>query len=184
MTVEEIFNKIASHMVDGIAYHDELVKGYSFLNLWGYVKCQEYHYYEETRNYKQFEHYYVTHYYKLLQITPEKKTLVPATWYKYSMQAVDVGTKRNGIKELLTKWIEWEKDTKKLYEEMYSELTNLKEVAAAIELQKYIQDVDEELSAAQKEQLNLESIGYNLDVIIDWQDDIKKKYKKKIKNIF
>ena len=184
MTVEEIFNKIASHMVDGIAYHEELIKGYSFLNLWGYVKCQEYHYYEEARNYKQLEHYYMTHYHKLLQITSEKKNPIPATWYKYSMQSVDVGTKRNGIKELLTKWIEWEKETKKLYEEMYSELTNLKEAAATIELQKYIQDVDEELSIAQKEQLNLESIGYNLDVIIDWQDDIRKKYKKKIKNIF
>ena len=184
MTIEEIFNKLASHMEEGIAYHQELIRGYSFLGLWGYVKCQEYHYYEEAKHYKEFEHYYMTHYHRLLQIQLDKKELIPAIWYKYTMQAVDSGTKRNGIKELISKWIEWEKETKKLYEEMYLELTNLKEVAAAIEVQKYIEDVSEELSIAQKEQLNLDAIGYNLDVIIDWQDDIKKKYKKKIKELF
>ena len=159
MTVEEIFSKINNHMEKGIAYHKEFIRAYSFLGLWGYAKCQEYHYYEEIC-----------------------AQIIPSTWYKYTAQAVDVGTKRSSIKELLTKWIEWEKETKKLYEEMCFELTNLTEVAAAIEIQKYIQDVDQELSQAQKEQLNLESIGYNLDVIVDWQDDIRKKYKKKIKN--
>ena len=183
MTVEEIFSKINNHMEKGIAYHKEFIKAYSFLGLWGYAKCQEYHYYEEICAQQQLEHYYMAHYFKLIQKeVEERKEIIPSTWYKYTAQAVDVGTKRSSIKELLTKWIEWEKETKKLYEEMCFELTNLTEVAAAIEIQKYIQDVDEELSWAQKQQLNLESIGYNLDVIVDWQDDIRKKYKKKIKN--
>lgn len=184
MTIEEIFNKVGSHMMDGICYHDNLVKAYQFLGLWGYAKCQEYHYYEETQNYRHFEYYYTSHYFKLLQIEKEgRKEVFPASWYKYSAQAVDVGTKRSSVKDLIAKWIEWEKETKKLYEEMYLELTNLREIAAAIELQKYIKDVDKELSWAQKEQLNLEAIGYNLDVIIDWQADIKKEYKGKIKSL-
>ena len=185
MTVEDIFNKIASHMAEGISYHEELIKAYSFLGLWGYVKQQEYHYYEEVHNYKQFEHYYMTHYFKLLEIKiEEQKEFISQSWYKYTAQSVDIGTKRSSIKDLMNKWIQWEKETKKLYEEMYLELTNLREVAAAIKVQKYIEDVSEELSSAQKEQLNLEAIGYNLDVIIDWQSDIKKKYKKKIKFLF
>ena len=185
MTVEEIFNKIITHMEEGLIYHSEFIKAYSFLGLWGYVKCQEYHYYEEMRNYKQFEHYYMAHYFKLLNSElKEKKEIFPSSWYKYSAQAVDIGTKRSSIKDLIVKWIEWEKETKKLYEEMYLELTNLREVAAAIKLQKYIQDVDKELSWAQKEHLNLDAIGYNLDVIIDWQTSIKKKYQEKIKSLF
>jgi hypothetical protein len=29
--------------------------------------------------------------------------------------AIDTGTKRRLIKDLMTKWVEWEKKTKKLY---------------------------------------------------------------------
>ena len=73
MTVEEIFNKIITHMEEGLIYHSEFIKAYSFLGLWGYVKCQEYHYYEEMRNYKQFEHYYMAHYFKLLNSELKEK---------------------------------------------------------------------------------------------------------------
>ena len=110
--------------------------------------------------------------------------VIPEAWYKYSAQAVDVSTKRKAIKDLMTKWVEWEKNTKKLYEEMYLELTNLKEVAASIKVQEYIQDVDEELSEIQMELLNLEAIEYDLSLIIDWQDKLEKKYQKSIKALF
>ena len=184
MTVEEIFGKISGHMKQGIAYHEEFIKAYSFFGLWGYAKEQEYHYYEEVCAHQRLQHYYMTHYFKLIQNEiGEMKEMFPSAWYKYSAKSVDAGTKRSGVKDLITKWIEWEKETKKLYEEMYLELTNLKEAAAAIELEKYIEDVDDELSEAQKLQLNLEAIGYNLDLIVDWQPDIKKKYKGKIKSL-
>jgi hypothetical protein len=29
--------------------------------------------------------------------------------------AIDIGAKRNAIRELMNKWVEWEKSTKKLY---------------------------------------------------------------------
>ena len=172
-------------MVEGIVYHGELLKAYLFLGLYGYAACQEYHYYEETKNYKKFERYYMKHYFRLLNPIMENKTNnFLSSWYKYSMQSIDINTKRSSIKDLVGKWIEWEKDTKKLYEEMYLELTNLREISAADELQKYIQDVTKELSFIQKKQLDLEAIGYDLGIIIDWQADIKKKYKKKIKFLF
>ena len=178
MTLEEIFSKIISHMKQGIKYHEEFIKAFSFLGLWGYAKCQEYHYYEEICAYNKFSHYYISHYFRLLQVKDEEiKELIPTTWYKYSAQAVDINTKRNAIKELMTKWVEWEKDTKKLYEEMYFEILNMKEAAAAIQIEELIKDVDDELHKAQKELLNLEAIGYDLTLIIDWQDKLKKKYK-------
>lgn len=94
--------------------------------------------------------------------------LIPNSWYRYTAQEVDINTKRSCIKELMEKWIEWEKETKHLYEEMYLELTGLKEIAAALYITKLIKDVDEELSNAQQSLLDLEAIGFNLDVIIDW----------------
>ena len=52
MTIEEIFNKIAAHMIEGIMYHDEFAKVYDFLGLWGYARCQDYHHLEEEQSYR------------------------------------------------------------------------------------------------------------------------------------
>jgi hypothetical protein len=43
MIVEEIFNKIISHMEEGLCYHKEFAKAFDFLGLWGFSKCQLYH---------------------------------------------------------------------------------------------------------------------------------------------
>lgn len=180
MTVDEIFNKLASHMIEGTMYHYEMLQGYQFLYLDGYAKEQEYHFIEETNNYKKFAQYYIKHYYKLLSLENiNRPKLIPETWYKYTTKAVDTGTKRNSIKELMNKWIEWEHSTKKLYQEMRQELYSIGEVDAAIYLDKYIEDVSEELSHAEHQLLMLETINYDIVQIIEWQEDLYKKYKKK-----
>lgn len=181
MTIEEIFNKLASHMIEGTMYHDEFSKAYDFLGLYGYAQCQTYHYIEEQEAYKCLSHYYSTHYFKLLQ--PEIIThpeIIPQTWYKYTTWAVDASTRRSAIKELMMKWVEWEKSTKELYQTLRQELISLDEAAAALYLDKYILDVDKELRHAQKKLIHLESINYDLTIIIPEQDDLYKKYKKKL----
>ena len=146
MTIEEIFNKLASHMCEGVRFHDEAAKAYDYLNFEGLYKCHIYHATEEKHGFLLLSHYYMTHYFKLLQLEniPDSK-LIPDTWYKYTTQVVDGGTKRNAIKELMEKWIKWEQETKKLYEQMRRELYELGETAAALYIDTYIDDVDKEL---------------------------------------
>lgn len=181
MTVEEIFNKLATHMHEGVMYHDEMAKAYDFLGLWGLSLCHTYHAFEEKQGYRCLSHYYATHYFKLLQIedTPRPK-LIPDTWYKYSTQAVDNGTKKSSVKDLMQKWVEWERSTKKLYQELRQELTSIGELAAAMKLDCYIKDVDIELHNAEKKLIKLETLGYNIETIVQWQDKLHKKYKKKL----
>lgn len=181
MSIEEIFNKLASHMKEGVMYHDEMAKAYDFLGFWGLSKCHIYHSVEEKEGYHQLSHYYATHYFKLLQlddISPVK--LIPDTWYKYTTQAVDNGTKKQSLKELMTKWIEWERKTKKFYQEMRQELTTINELAAALKLDTYIRDVSSELHIAEKILIKLETYNYDLVAVMDWQDTLHKKYKKKL----
>ena len=52
MTSEEIFSHLSSHMIKGLMIHDQLASAYKFLNLCGYSKCHEYHYFEESRTYR------------------------------------------------------------------------------------------------------------------------------------
>ena len=102
MTVDEIFNKIIMHMIEGIMQHDEMAKIYDFLGLYGYSQCQNYHYIEESEGYRHLSHYYATHYFKLLiKENIEQPKLFPESWYKYTTMAIDIGTKRMSIKDCL-----------------------------------------------------------------------------------
>ena len=178
MTVEEIFTKLAAHMKEGTMYHCTFMKGYDFLGLYGFSKCHEYHYLEETKEYCELLHYYSSRYHKiiLLQDIP-KPDIIPNDWYKYTTMDVDANTRRNAVKIMMEKWVEWERATKKLYQEMFKELCEINEIAAADKVKCYIYDVDEELKHAEKKLIKLESIGYDAVTIIDWQQPMYKKYK-------
>lgn len=179
MTIEEIFSELANHMAEGILYHNNLSKAYDFLGLFGFSKCQTYHAIEETQSYHALIHYYSTHYHKMLQDKELKSPeLIPSSWYKYTTMDVDAGTKRNSIRELMTKWIQWEKSTKELYQSIRQEAYTLGDVAAALEIDKLIKDVTDELKHAEKKFIKLETIGYDLPTIIDWQQPMYRKYKK------
>jgi len=170
MTVEEIFTTIAKHMAEGIKFHHDMSKGYDFLGLYGFSKCHEYHYLAETKGYECLLHYYSCRYHKLLDVKdiPEPD-IIPETWYKYTTMAVDVNTKRNSTKTMMEKWVNWERDTKKLYQDMYKELININEIAAADCILCYINDVDDELKHAEKKLFKLEALGYDISTIIHWQ---------------
>ena len=175
MTIEEIFNKLATHMHEGVMFHDELMQAYEFLGIWNLAKCHMKHSCEEKEGYHKLLHYYSTHYFKLLKEEEiVKPKLIPDVWYKYTTQAVDTGTKRTSIKELMVKWIEWERSTKKLYQEIRKELDSLNEIDAAIKIDKYINNVSKELSYAERQLLEFETIGYDIITIIDWDKNYKK----------
>lgn len=76
---------------------------------------------------------------------------------------------RTAVKDMMTKWIQWEKDTKQLYSEMRQELCTLGEVAAALKIDCFLKDVDDELVHAEKKYIKLETINYDINTIIGWQ---------------
>ena len=180
MTTEEIFNILATHMWEGVCYHNQLAQIYDFLGLYGYAHCHRHHSHEEYEGFHKFIHYYSTHYHKLLTLTPTAKELIPQTWFKYSTKDVDTATRKGAIKECAQKWVEWETSTKKLYQDMRKELYEIGEIAAALYIDEYILDVTHELKHAEKVLLKLESIGYDMPTIIDWQKPLQNKYTKKL----
>ena len=97
---------------------------------------------------------------------------------------VDINTKRQSTKDLMTKWIEWEKQTKTLYTQMYKELCDLNEIAAADKIKCYILDVTDELKHAEKKYIKLESIDYSINTIISWQQPMYRKFKKQLEHLY
>ena len=182
MTLEEIFAKISTHMAKGLLIHSQMASLYGFLNLRGYQRCQEYHYYEETKNYRCLQNFFLMYCNKLIQEeVVEQPNIIPSNWYKYTKMEVDINNKRSAVKDLMKKWVEWEKETKVLLELSYKQLYELGEINCAFKIGYFIEDVSKELADAQEQQISLESIGYDIVYKTDCKNDLYKDYLKKIK---
>lgn len=184
MTVEEIFSQLAAHMIKGLMIHSQMSDYFGFLGLKGYQECHKYHYFEENANYRAINKYYLYHYNKLIPETRiDNPNIIPDSWYRYTRQDVNSTTRKNAIENGFNEWINWEKDTKKLYEQMYNELLSIGEVCAAYQIGKCIDDVDNELAYAEQKVLELKSIDYDIGIIIEEQKQVEKECKKKLKEI-
>ena len=184
MTIEEIYSEIAQHMVIGMMIHEHYANYYYFLNLDGYKTCHEYHFYEETYNYRCLCNYYMRHHNKLIKeskiIVPE---IIPSNWYQYTREDVGSNTIRESIKSGLEDWIKWEQDTKTLYTKMYKTLMETNEVADACFIKMFICDVDNEIAEAQKELLQLMAINFDMPTIMAEQSKKTEYYTKEIAKI-
>ena len=156
MTIEEIFSQLSAHMIKGLMIHDQLSSTYAFLNLCGYRKCHEYHYFAESFNYRCLQDYYLDHYNKLIPETKiDSPEVIPATWYKYERMDVDANTKRAAVKDMMKIWVEWETTAKQLLEQSYKELYDMGEISAALKISCFLKDTTKELHHAHEKQMNL-----------------------------
>lgn len=182
MTAEQIFQEIITHAVKGLMVHEQLANYYDFLGLSGYKKCHEYHYYKESKEYRELYHFYISTYNKLLpDMKFDNPNVIPSGWIGYTRQMVDTKTKRNAVQDGLTQWVNWETETKSMLERMYKELIDIGEVYAASKISEMICDVAKELKTAEKYQLNKIANGYDIISIIDEQKRLHEKYKCLIK---
>ena len=182
MEIHEIFSKLSTQMLIGFMTHEDLSKYFDFLNLKGYKRMEEYHAKEEMKGYKKLHHYYISRYNKLIPETKfEAPEIIPAKWYEHTKQDVDINTKRTSVKEAFKKWVKWESDTLKLYQKMYSELVAHGEIETSLKIGKYIKNVSEELKRAQSMLINLESVDFAMDCILDVQQQLHDEFKEKVK---
>lgn len=184
MEIREIYSKIAEHMINGMMFHEQMANYYDFLGLQGYKRCHEYHYLAETCAYRGVCRYFINHHDMLIpEPRFDNENVIPDSWYNHVRGDVDASTKKNAVKTGLTKWVEWERETKHLYEEMYKEAMEIGEVASACKIKELIHDVDCELKKAERYWLNKEAINYDIGAIIAEQKRKHDKYKRKMEKI-
>lgn len=181
MNVDEIFMKLSEHAIRGVMFHENMTDYFDFLNLHGYKRMSEYHACCEMKGMRKLHTYYLNHYNKLIKESKfEGGGVIPEKWYQHTRQDVDMNTKRSAVKEGFTKWRDWEKETKKLYSDMYKELTELGEIASAMKVAEYVEDVDKELKWVERKLIELQSTDYSIQFIIDEQQFYHEFYKKKM----
>ena len=163
----DTFAQIANHMKEGIDFHDQVSRCYDFMGIRRFARDHSKHFMEESESYRSLLHYYSTHYHKLLKIEAKQApNLIPESWYKYDTFAVDMKTKMNYIQDLTRRWIDWERQTQRLYQDAYLTLMEEKDVAGAYYVYKLVKDVTKELKEAEQLLIDLESIGYDMPTIL------------------
>ena len=171
MLTEEIFSQLVAHMKKGVLIHNQMTSLFGFLNLKKYKKRQEKQFYEENKNCRELQDYYLNRYQKLLPELPvENPTLIPQNWIKYTKSEVDTNTKRSTTKDLLKKWIEWETQTKEIFQKAYNDLFENGDIDATYKVGELIQDVENELQFARELKINLDATDYDIVYIMEQQD--------------
>lgn len=182
MTVDEIFSKLAANMIKGLMIHEQLANYYDFLGLKGYKRIHEYYYLDETCNYRKLCRYYINHFNKLIKEDEiENPDIIPTSWFDHIREDVDISTRKNAVKNGITAWVTWERETKKLYEKLYRELMALDEVSAALYISCFIEDVDYELKKAERCHIYRKATDYDITLIEQDQQAMHDKYKEKLK---
>lgn len=157
MEVSDIFAELKAHALEGMVFHDEMVRYFDFLNLGKHKERHEEQYEEESKGYRGLCDYYMSHYNRFIPEHPMKRPdVIPESWYRYSRQDVDSGTKTNAVRVAVEKWVDWERQTKSLYEEMCKELMEQGEISAAMYVSCMLKAVDTELVEAESKHIDLE----------------------------
>jgi len=132
MTTEEIFTKIDGRMTEALMMHQKLYIYFLFLNEKGIAEKHLERYLEESENLADLNSFYTESYDKMI---PKSEVgtpaVIPDAWYRYSRTDVDADTKRMSVLNGLTKWKEWEEETRSMYSTMYSRLMENGDVEAA-----------------------------------------------------
>lgn len=179
MELKEIYSKIITHQINGIMLHHRAESLFDFLMLNGLKSWSECQYFKESLCMRKTICYVINHHNIMpKEEQPSEPDIIPSSWYGYTRFDVDISTKKSKIKEMFSKWHDWERDTKKFYSDMYNELINIGHIADSVEIKKLISDVDKELKCIDKKWLEYKSVDYNMDYIMKDQFDIHEKYNK------
>ena len=173
MTVDEVFTAIVSHMVKGVMMHEQLSSYYAFAGLHGYEKYHSDRYIEESKTLIKTSSYYTSRYGRLIQdIKIDIPKLIPQSMYKHTTEELGVNDIRQIVKATLKEWVDWEAETKELYEDCYAKLiSDNTAVADAMFVAKLIKEVDKEHSEAYSFWLYKKSTDFDINVIIGEQKD-------------
>lgn len=184
VTCAEVFSKIDAHMKTGMILHDQLANYYDFLGLMGFKRLHEYHFLREAVSMRGLNRYFINHHNMLIDDGEMHiESAIPQAWHKTTRRDVGISTKRSAAKSGMDMWAEWERKTKKLYEECYCALCDSGEIAAACKVKQLVADVDMELKEADRLALKMQAIDYDMPTMILMQDELHECYREKEKSV-
>ena len=168
MSIYEVFTTLANRMVGAMMIHTQLNQLFVFVDLIPDVRRQEQQLLDETHGYSELNKYYAQHHHGLLIAdNPPQIDILNLNVFQKSTNELTPEDKMNLIQYGTKEWVEWEMESKEIYEDAYKNLLNISEVAAAEFVMRYVRDVDQELKDAKLLYRVRDGINWDLPTIYD-----------------
>lgn len=179
----EVFETVSRHQIEGMMLHDQLADAFEYLALPGFAMMHEYRFADESKAMRAVHSYYITHHHAMIPDShPAAEDLIKC-WRGADWQQA-MSMRRKSVHELFQKWVEWERATKILYQQIVTELLNHGEAAAAHELMELVEDVDAELAYAENLHMRLDSIAYDMPTVEQMQAELESEYRNKLRDLW
>ena len=150
--------------------HTQLTELFNFIDLETDAKRQKNQLHEETDGLLKLEKYAVQHHHILITSDdPPQVDILNLSMLKQSNDKLTPDDKVYLIQYAMKEWIEWEKESKIIYEDSYRNLVDMSEIAAADFVLQYVRDVDKELRDAELLYRVRDAIDWDLATIYDEQ---------------
>lgn len=168
--MHEIFKKLSNRMVGAMMIHTQLTELFYFIDLKPDAKRQKKQLHEESDGLLKLEKYATQHHHILVTSdNPPQVDILNLGMLKAPNDELTPDNKTYLIQYAMKEWIEWEKESKIIYEDAYRSLMDLSEVAAANFVLQYVKDVDKELRDAELLYRCRDAIDWDLATIYDKQ---------------
>lgn len=184
MKAIDIFKKISERQIGGVMLHKNMMRAHDFLGIRCMKRLHEYRMFKELSENDGVERYAINHL-NMVVIDGHIPApfIVPEQWQYIDRLSVSNENRRRYMQEMFKTWHDWEKGTKKLYEECYKELCDMGEVAAAKKVGKMVADIDMELKGLERKFILFNEIEWDLKTIMMFDDEWHDYYKEKTKEI-
>lgn len=175
MTTHNIFTKLANRMVGAMMIHTQLTELFNFIDLESDAKRQKKQLREETDGLLKLEKYAAQHHHILITSdNPPQVDILNLGMLKQPNDKLSPDNKIYLIQYAMKEWIEWEKESKIMYEDSYRNLIDMSEIATADFVLQYVRDVDKELRDAEFLYRVRDAIDWDLPTIYDKQARLSK----------
>lgn len=150
--------------------HTQLTELFNFIDLETDAKRQKDQLHEETDGLLKLEKYAAQHHHMLITSDdPPQVDILNLSMLKQPNDKLSPDDKVYLIQYAMKEWIEWEKESKIIYEDAYRSLIEISEIAAADFVLRYVRNVDKELRDAELLYRVRDAIDWDLPTIYDNQ---------------
>lgn len=121
--MHEIFKKLSNRMVGAMMIHTQLTELFNFIDLESDAKRQKKQFHEESDGLLKLEKYVAQHHHILITSdNPPQVDILNLGMLKQPNDKLSPDNKVYLIQYAMKEWIEWEKESKIMYEDAYRNL--------------------------------------------------------------
>lgn len=173
--MHEIFKKLSNRMVGAMMIHTQLTELFNFIDLEPDAKRQKKQLHDESDGLLKLEKYAAQHHHILITSdNPPQVDILNLGMLKEPNDKLSPDNKIYLIQYAMKEWIEWERESKIIYEDAYRNLVDMSEIATADFVLQYVKDVDKELKAAEMLYRVRDAIDWDLSTIYEDQARMEK----------